>query len=181
MLLEYLSTLQIRQRSWSLLQGSSRNRSGFLLTRHTSCQQPFPNNNKTAALRLCQKQIGKVTPTPWLWSLSVQVLVTDHRPSAAEEATPEPTPAESMSPAVVAAAAASAVGAGHPLRLEWEYLSYMFRRLPAATSGEEAERGYRDLLQARSPFHSSLCASASLSTLVQLHPISAMQLPRWAT
>lgn len=79
--------------------------------------------------------------------MGVQVILTDQRPSAPGEVPREPTPAESMTPAVIAAAAASGVGAGHDLRLEWEYLSYLFRRLPAATTGENAERAYRDLLQ----------------------------------
>ncbi len=35
----------------------------------------------------------------------------------------------------------------HPLRLHWEYLSYLFRKLPALSSNEELERGYRDFLQ----------------------------------
>jgi hypothetical protein len=35
----------------------------------------------------------------------------------------------------------------HPMRLHWEYLSYLFRKLPALSANEELERGYRDFLQ----------------------------------
>ena len=35
----------------------------------------------------------------------------------------------------------------HPLRLRWEYLSYVFRKLPALSATEELERSYRDFLQ----------------------------------
>lgn len=35
----------------------------------------------------------------------------------------------------------------HPMRLHWEYLSYLFRKLPQLSANEELERGYRDFLQ----------------------------------
>jgi hypothetical protein len=35
----------------------------------------------------------------------------------------------------------------HPMRLHWEYLSYLFRKLPVLSANEELERGYRDFLQ----------------------------------
>lgn len=79
---------------------------------------------------------------------AVQLLLHDDRPVT--EAEPEPTPAE-------AAKLPTPVNAGsngtalHPLRLHWEYLSYLFRRLPELTGDEEMERGYRDFLQACSP------------------------------
>ena len=35
----------------------------------------------------------------------------------------------------------------HPLRAHWDYLAFLFRRLPALAPEEELERGYRDYLQ----------------------------------
>ncbi|GAB4821351.1 hypothetical protein N2152v2_008397 [Parachlorella kessleri] len=44
----------------------------------------------------------------------------------------------------------TAPGQAHPLRVYWEYLSYTFRKLPAATEQDLVEMTYRDFLQARS-------------------------------
>ena len=45
--------------------------------------------------------------------------------------------------------------AAHPLRLHWEYLSYVFRKLPALSATEELERSYRDFLQV-APSHPAI-------------------------
>lgn len=37
------------------------------------------------------------------------------------------------------------------MRLHWEYLSYLFRKLPVLSANEELERGYRDFLQVLDP------------------------------
>lgn len=39
-------------------------------------------------------------------------------------------------------------GEAHPLRPYWEYLSYLFRKLPVLSSDEQLEADYRDYLQA---------------------------------
>ena len=60
------------------------------------------------------------------------------------EPSPSPTPAEAAAAGgqrVLAAADA------HPLRAHWDYLAFLFRRLPALAPEEELERGYRDYLQ----------------------------------
>ncbi|PRW56786.1 arginine N-methyltransferase [Chlorella sorokiniana] len=44
-------------------------------------------------------------------------------------------------------AVAAAAAAEHPLRLYWEYLSFLFRKLPASSEQELVEMGYRDYLQ----------------------------------
>ena len=53
--------------------------------------------------------------------------------------------------AVAAAAAATAgdeAASRHPLALYWEYLAYLFGKLPEMTEQERVEAGYRDYLQA---------------------------------
>ena len=37
--------------------------------------------------------------------------------------------------------------ARHPLRVYWEYLSYLFQKVPALSAEEELEKGYKDFLQ----------------------------------
>lgn len=34
-----------------------------------------------------------------------------------------------------------------PLRIYWEYLSYLFQKVPALSAEEDLEKGYRDFLQ----------------------------------
>ena len=69
----------------------------------------------------------------------------------------DPTPAEAAQRAAATAAAANAATEGgavtsaalaHPLRQHWEYVVYLFRRIPPLTEQEAAEAGYRDYLQA---------------------------------
>lgn len=74
--------------------------------------------------------------------LGVQVLLTNDLAPA--EAAAEPTPAEG---ALMSAAAQGQEELVHPMRLHWEYLSYLFRKLPQLSANEELERGYRDFLQ----------------------------------
>ncbi len=40
------------------------------------------------------------------------------------------------------------VGESHPMRPYWEYLAYLFRKLPAVPEDMAAENEYRDYLQA---------------------------------
>ncbi len=82
-------------------------------------------------------------------NLATQVIMTGaphHR--GVDDANNAPTPAEAAANGggqrVLAAPEA------HPLRAHWDYLAFLFRRLPALAPEEELERGYRDYLQARS-------------------------------
>lgn len=90
----------------------------------------------------CDGIVQQTAPCP------PQLLLHDDRPAA--EAAPEPTPAEAATRPRGPSGGAGAPGRaeGHPLRLHWDYLSYLFRRLPELTGDEELERGYRDFLQA---------------------------------
>eukprot|EP00873_Tetraselmis_striata_P028240 jgi/Tetstr1/448504/TSEL_035770.t1 len=55
----------------------------------------------------------------------------------------DPTPGEASGPSLHADP-----GASHPLRVYWEYLSYLFRKMPGQSEQEIAEMSYRDYLQA---------------------------------
>ena len=86
---------------------------------------------------------------PKTLDMATQVILTGaphHR--GVDDANVAPTPAEAAANGggqrVLAAPEA------HPLRAHWDYLAFLFRRLPALAPEEELERGYRDYLQARS-------------------------------
>lgn len=68
-----------------------------------------------------------------------------HLPARADAASAEPTPAEAASTA--ASRKVTVTEVQQPLRVYWEYLSYLFQKVPALSAEEDLEKGYRDFLQ----------------------------------
>lgn len=60
----------------------------------------------------------------------------------------EPTPAEAAAQVTLRQATVTEE-VQQPLRVYWEYLSYLFLRVPALSDEEDLEKGYRDYLQVR--------------------------------
>eukprot|EP00200_Dunaliella_tertiolecta_P003160 CAMPEP_0202343186 /NCGR_PEP_ID=MMETSP1126-20121109/3419_1 /ASSEMBLY_ACC=CAM_ASM_000457 /TAXON_ID=3047 /ORGANISM="Dunaliella tertiolecta, Strain CCMP1320" /LENGTH=662 /DNA_ID=CAMNT_0048934227 /DNA_START=1282 /DNA_END=3267 /DNA_ORIENTATION=- len=99
-----------------------------------------------------------------MFNMSVQVIVTGecvHQTPQPVSLPPNPTPAElaaaaqqqqqnfiSIDPTTGAGFTINNPGEAHPLRPYWEYLSYLFRKLPVLGSDEQLEADYRDYLQA---------------------------------
>ena len=79
-----------------------------------------------------------------------QVILTGsshHVVAAAPAPGAEPTPAEAAAQGAVRKATGAETEPEQPLRVYWEYLSYLFLRVPALSAEEDLEKGYRDYLQ----------------------------------
>lgn len=94
--------------------------------------------------------------------LPLQVILSgnSHHPSPDQPRPPQPPLPGGSTAGSTAGTSSTIVGLGpegtavlnvpgqaHPLRIYWEYLSYIFRKLPATSEHDAVEQGYRDFLQ----------------------------------